>query len=347
LNPPIAITGLGALSALGQDLEAHREAFANGTSALRPLAELHPGADPSLRGAWIEPRSLLTHRKWSPLSMAGLRVAEQALTMAGWDPAERAGAAVFFGTSRGALCGWLEPWPGRRPFDLLAATNSLPAEPAAAISCEYGIDGPWQVSSTGCCAGLDALAQAECWIRSGRLQRALVVAADLPLQRSLLDAYARTGLLRHDDQPGMAPAEAAAALCLEAGEASGHTRLLGCDASANSSALLSGQGTDRPLEAMLDRACDTFGPPDLVIPHDSGTFNNRKRENRLMERFSEVPSISYKPWTGHAVAASGLLELCLAAADIGPGITAVSSRSSILKFASALGGRHSLTYLKR
>ena len=35
-------------------------------------------------GAWIEDRSMLTHRKWSPVTMAALHVARQAVADAGW-----------------------------------------------------------------------------------------------------------------------------------------------------------------------------------------------------------------------------------------------------------------------
>lgn len=347
MNTPLGITGLGTLSALGPDLPAHREALAAGREALRPLGEMEgaPEGFDELRAGWIEPRELLCDRKWSPSSMAAIHVARQALESADWSDEERREAVVFFGTSRGPLAGWTDPWPGRREFDLLAATNSLPAEPAAAVSATFGIGGPWQVSSTGCCAGLDALADAEMWIRSGRITRALVVAVDLPLVHPVLDAYERTGLFGKGHTNGMRPAEAAAALCLEATEAD-HPRLLGCHAASDASALL-GNGRDSEcLATLLKDAVHSHGTPDLIIPHASGTPQNRQSEEAALASIGTCPVTRYKPHTGHGVGASGLLELVLACGGCFP--EAIDNGTSLIfKLASALGGRHSLCCLSR
>ena len=77
--------------------------------------------------------------------MAALHVARQAIAEAGWSAADLEDAVLFLGTSRGTADGWVDPWPQRRAFPLMAASNSLHSEPAAAISIELGIRGPWQV----------------------------------------------------------------------------------------------------------------------------------------------------------------------------------------------------------
>ena len=72
-------------------------------------------------------------------------------------PDELRDAALVVGTSRGNAAGWLGPWPGRRPFKLMAASNTIHSEPASAISIEFGITGPNHVLASGCAAGLDAI----------------------------------------------------------------------------------------------------------------------------------------------------------------------------------------------
>lgn len=346
MKRPPAITGLGALGTLGHDLPAHREALAAGIEGLRALGGM-PGAPrgfDDVRAGWIEPRDHLTDRKWSPSSMAAIHVAREALAGANWTRAERHEAVVFFGTSRGPLAGWTDPWPGRRDFDLLAATNSLPAEPAAAVSSVHGIGGPWQVVSTGCCAGLDALATAEMWIRSGRIDRALVVSVDLPLATPVLEAYSRTGLLARSGRDGMAPAEAAAALCLERDGDGDAPRLLGCHAAADASALV-GSGRDpHPLVHLLTGAAALHGIPDRIIPHASGTTSNLVLESEAIGRSfgNDRPLVRYKQHTGHGIGASGLLELVLAIGGAFPPGTVGQTPRLIFKLASALGGRHSL-----
>lgn len=349
MNEASAITGLGVLGALGCDLGSHRTALAEGAQVLRPLSEMEgaPEGFGHLLAGWIESRERLTDRKWSPLSMAAIHVAAEAIATTGWSDAERSEAVVFFGTSRGALAGWTDPWPGRRDFDLLAATNSLPAEPAAAVSNTFGIGGPWQVSSTGCCAGLDALALADLWIRAGKTDRALVVAVDLPLVTPILTAYARTGLLTDDARQGMIPAEAAAAICIERGSGSEGLRLLGCHAMADATALV-GSGRDAArLASLLGEAAAAHGRPDLLIPHASGTASNQRLESRAIVGSFTCPVARYKPHTGHGVGAGGLLELALACAGIFPNDCPVTEPGRIFKLASALGGRHSLACVSR
>ena len=155
--------------------------------------------------------------------MAALHVAREAVTAAGWSAAELEDTALVVGTSRGNAPGWLAPWPGRRPFKLMAASNTIHSEPAAAISIEFGITGPNHVVASGCSAGLDAVGIAMMMLRSGVAERALVVAVDLPLVPLLLDNYASSGLLAardrldpyHSGTAGFIPGEGAAAMALE------------------------------------------------------------------------------------------------------------------------------------
>ena len=99
--------------------------------------------------------------------MAALNVARQAIADAGWTEADLKDAAIVVGTSRGNAAGWLGPWPGRRPFKLMAASNTIHSEPASAITIEFGITGPNYVLASGCSAGLDAIGIAMMLLQSG------------------------------------------------------------------------------------------------------------------------------------------------------------------------------------
>ena len=81
--------------------------------------------------------------------MAALHVSRQAIAEAGWSAADLKDAALVVGTSRGNAAGWLAPWPGRRPFKLMAASNTIHSEPATAITIEFGIHGPNHVLASG------------------------------------------------------------------------------------------------------------------------------------------------------------------------------------------------------
>lgn len=269
-------------------------------------------------GGWIENRSLMTHRKWSPVTMAALHVARQAVAEAGWNPADLEDAALVVGTSRGNAAGWLAPWPGRRPFKLMAASNTMHGESASAVSIELGIAGPNHVISTGCAAGLDAVGVAMMLMQLGQAQRALVVAVDLPLVPALLDHYADSGILSGrmssdpyaPDSMGFVPAEGAAAMCLETGMGQG-PRLLGFLSNSDACDPI-GIPADGGRTPELFKRLSAQAPQALAVcPHATGTAVQAAADPAALRRaFGEsLPSLHLlKPYLGHAIGASGLLE---------------------------------------
>jgi 3-oxoacyl-(acyl-carrier-protein) synthase len=328
IHQRLQITGLGALSALGTDLAAHVQAVRGNRVPFRPLGELLGKGGPHAHrpGAWIEPRGLLTHRKWSPVTMAALHVARQAIQAAGWGDTELRDAALVVGTSRGNAAGWLGPWPGRRPFRLMAASNTIHSEPAAAISIEFGMVGPNQVLASGCAAGLDAVGVAWMMIRSGMAPRALAVAVDLPLVPILLDNYAQSGLLAerfgldpyHPASAGFVPGEGAAAMVIEPVAAGGPdgVELLhyGCNADACDPVGIPVDGGRTP--ELLKAAMKGNPPPVALCPHATGTAVQATADPAAFRRAfgGSLPSLHLlKPFTGHTIGASGLLESVLLA----------------------------------
>ena len=207
--------------------------------------------------------------------MAALHVARQAITDAGWTASDLKDAALVLGTSRGNAAGWLGPWPGRRPFKLMAASNTIHSEPATAISIEFQITGPNHVLASGCAAGLDAIGVAMMLLRCGLASRALAVAVDLPLVPMLLDNYAASGILSSSFHPdpygsgtdGFIPAEGAAAIAIELGRSAQPGIVhYGCNSDAVDPIGIPADGGRTPE---LFRA---YGPlPVAVCPHATGT----------------------------------------------------------------------------
>lgn len=250
--------------------------------------------------------------------MAALHVAREAIQSAGWTAAELKDAALVLGTSRGNAAGWLDPWPGRRPFKLMAASNTIHSEPASAITVEYGITGPNHVLASGCAAGLDAVGIAMMLVRSGMASRALAVAVDLPLVPILLDQYASTGMLSkqarldpyHPETSGFIPAEGAAAIAMEM-TVGDFPKLLhyGCNADACDPIGIPADG-GRTVE-LVDQAMLVTGEPSAVCPHATGTAVQAVADPAWLRRsFPDIhPTIHLlKPFTGHTIGASGLLE---------------------------------------
>lgn len=317
IDAPLSITGLGALSSLGTDVAAHHRALLAPCGPFRRLAGLLGPDSPHAQrpGAWIEDRSLLTHRKWSPATMAALHVAREAVTEAGWSADDLRDAALVVGTSRGNAAGWLGPWPGRRPFKLMAASNTIHSEPASAISIELCITGPNHVLASGCSAGLDAIGIAMMLVRCGAAPRALAVAVDLPLVPLLLDNYAASGILSDRDEAdpyrpgtsGFIPAEGAAAMTIEfpRGAFPGLAHY-GCNSDASDPVGIPRDGGRTPE---LFRAL--AASPAAVCPHATGTAVQATADPAALVRIypEEKPSLHLlKPFLGHTIGASGMIE---------------------------------------
>lgn len=312
------IRGLGALSALGESVAEHRDALLSRRCAFRPLGELLNGDFAHVPASWITDRKLLQHRKWSPAAMAALHVAKQAVKQAGWSQDDLRGAVLMLGTSRGGAAGWLEPWPERRGFPIMQASNSMHGEAAAAVSIELGIHGSYQVVSTGCSAGIDALGLAAMHLQCGMAQRALIIAVDLPLVKLLLDSYHSAGILSRDgtNDPyhprttGIFPAEAAAAMTLEIDDEPG-VRLCGYLANSDARDALSLSPESGQLVALMQQAKNRFGEPVAICPHATGTASHALAEPHcLSQTFADItPSLHLlKPYLGHGIGAGSLLE---------------------------------------
>jgi 3-oxoacyl-[acyl-carrier-protein] synthase II len=406
----VAITGIAAVSGLGNDLDAHEQRMEAGQNALRPLADLL-GSDSNyaaLSGAWIESRELMSSRKWAPGSTLSLHVAKQAIEDAGLTQADLTDAAVIVGSSRGNVAGWVAPWPKRRAFDLMAASNSMHGELASAISIELGIRGPWQVIASGCAASLDALGMAWMMIRQGVVKRAIVVGVELPLIPEVLDTYAKTGVLAttavndpySPDAGGFFPGEAGAAIVLESVSAI-HERRLAMESAYPGGHLTSAQNEESTAKSVVQMtgywcnsdAASPIGMPkdgagvrdcvrkavgDLsdepsiaaVCPHASGTLLHGKAElAALRESLPRGQTISLhplKPYTGHTVGASGVLDAVilthyLRKKKLPPNLPGLSlpgapfdlsskdldpSGSTVLKIAVGMGGHNSVVSLR-
>ncbi|MFT3990317.1 MAG: beta-ketoacyl synthase N-terminal-like domain-containing protein [Luteolibacter sp.] len=373
---PLSISGLGAFSALGEGMDAHLEAVRAGHVPFRPLGELLGADSPHAArpGAWIENRAALTHRKWSPVTMAALNAARQAVKEAGWTGDDLRDAALVVGTSRGNAAGWLGPWPGRRPFKLMAASNTIHSEPCTAISVEFGISGPNHVVASGCAAGLDAVGLAMLLVQSGQAEKALAVAVDLPLVPLLLDNYAASGLLSpafslnpyHPRTSGFVPGEGAAAMALEATVSENQPKALfyACNSDACDPVGIPADGGRTP--DLLKRVRDAFGEISAVCPHATGTAVQSVADPAAFRKaFSEkMPTLHLlKPFTGHTIGASGLLESViltgfLRGGEIAPNLPGLhapegivlpdrtlAARGLIVKLSHGMGGHNSLLVL--
>jgi 3-oxoacyl-[acyl-carrier-protein] synthase II len=171
------------------------------------------------------------------------------------------------------------------------------------------------VLASGCAAGLDAIGIAMMLVKCGAAPRALAVAVDLPLVPMLLDSYASSGILARDSHvdpyrpgtSGFIPAEGAAAMAIEA-VSGNHPRLphYGCNSDACDPVGIPKDGGHTP-ELFNSLAC----MPHAVCPHATGTAVQAAADPAALARVFPAggPSLHLlKPFLGHTIGASGLLE---------------------------------------
>jgi 3-oxoacyl-[acyl-carrier-protein] synthase II len=327
------------------DLEACLRAITDGLSGLRPLGESdipHPEGLGDLPCGWVADRSLFKGRRYGAAGNAAIHVAREAVAAAQWSKEETRNAWLYVGTSRGNAGERAGAWSARRPVKKFAASNTMHSEIAAAVSLQLGIDGPWQVLSNGCAAGLDALGHAAIAVALGWTRRALVIAVDLPLIRPLIEDFASTGLLstHHRNDPyspetaGFFPGEGIAAMALETPETGRRlwAKLLAYAANNDGHDAIGLPPGGNPL-AELMRALAATSPAALtgLSPHATGTAAHRISETAALNlafshRSTRPDLFAFKPFTGHALGASGLVDAALLAGFFAHGQSPANAR---------------------
>lgn len=387
---PVLITGAEAACALGLRLEDCLAALRARRGGLEPLssrlgADAGLGAFATLPAGLLPERALLRGRRYGAAGNAAVHLARAAVQRAGWSKPQTSEAWVFAASSRGNVGEEAGSNAWRRPIRRFSASNSMHSEIAAAVSIELGIRGPWQMLSNGCSSGLDALGLAWMAVAGGLAPRALVVAVDLPFVPRLLQDFHDTGLLSHNrvndpfalESPatsGFLPGEAVVAVTLERSTAVAGRPLCRLERYfANSDAYDSlmippdGGGIHDCVAGVWNAA----DPARIVAlcPHATGTLNHARAEPPALQRAMaghEVPLLPLKAHTGHALGASGLLDVALLAGCMAEGTLPavlsgltppacglgllevplpVGSGDRVVKLASGMGGHNAAVSL--
>jgi 3-oxoacyl-[acyl-carrier-protein] synthase II len=196
----------------------------------------------------------------------------------------------------------------------------------------FGVQGFSLFMNNACSSGLYAMESAAQHIRSGRLRAAIVVGADYPdfvykyLWFKKLKIYAEDGLVKPFDEQanGIVFGEGGGGLVLEEYESAkkrgariyceyrgGGFNLEGMKISFPS---IGSDLYQRAAQEALSEAGSSHADIDLMIPHGVAERVTDKHEVRsLLPILKEGRSVvtAYKPYVGHNLGSSALLELCL------------------------------------
>jgi len=336
----IAITGLGALSALGRDTAELTAGLRLGRDGIGPLTLFaHQGRCATAAeaahvpaGPWGLPRA--TVRRLSRPDRLAIAAAAEACTQAGLDADARAAAAVLAGATTGGMLETEEAYRRWRAGETRRLRTSRVlgtslASSGAAISQALGIFGPQETMATACSSSALAIARAGDLVRRGVVPAAVAVGTDALCRLTFAGFDALQALDPERCRPfdrhrrGLTLGEGAAALVVEDAD---HARARGAEVRA----LLLGWGTatdahhptaPRPdgegAMAALRAALAMAGLPadavDYVNAHGTGTPQNDAVEMSVLRavlgtRLARVPVSSSKSQFGHTLGAAGALE---------------------------------------
>ena len=348
----VAITGMGAVSALGIGVDAFWRGLVGARSGVRritlfdpqtltsPIAAEVPDFDPL---KWVAAERVDVMDRFSQFAVAAAAEALRAAGLSATDLSE-AHAGVAVGSALGGATSedeqylrlYGEQHLRPHPFTIPRLMNSAAA---SHLTMCYGADGPALSFGTACAAGTHAIGEAAEIIRAGRAEIMLAGGADAPVTYGVMKAWEAMRVMAPEpadgparacrpfsrDRQGLVVGEGAGIVILEEWErarARGAVilaELAGYGATADA-AHLTQPGVEAPARAMLQalsQASLSPGDVDYINAHGTATRLNDATETAVIKQVfgasaSRVAISSTKSMHGHAMGASGALELIAA-----------------------------------
>lgn len=255
----------------------------------------------------------------SRVTQLALLAAGEAIAEARWDlptlQNERTG--LLIGSSKGPIEDWVAYIQGHAALKPMVGVGAV----AMDVGAELQMKGPRLTLASACASGLQALVRANDMIRTGAIDRALVIGTESSLHPLFQACFARLGVLsktgacRPFDQKrdGFLMSEAAAAVCIEAGS---DARGLYIDHAAMLSDAHHITGIDPAGVSLryLLKQLNPHDPVDLVHAHGTATDSNDPVElSAIDDAFGQfAPAIySHKAALGHTQGAAGMIGVVL------------------------------------
>ncbi len=347
-RPRVVVTGLGAITPLGNDWRSTWDACREGRSGVGPLTRFDPSEYPvriagEVKG--FDPAEALGRkeaRRTSRYIQLGIVAAREAAADSGLDvAAEGDDVAVIISSGVGGLDimenetlalhekGWRRVWPFTVP--------TMIADMAAGmVAIDLGAKGPNFAIVSACSSGAHAIGEAAEIIKRGDAVAALAGGSEAGITPIAIASFAITqALSTRNDEPerasrpfdrgrdGFVLAEGATVLMLEEREhalarnARIYAELVGYGATADASHITApdptGSGAIRCVTRALQRAGRRPDEVGYINAHGTSTPLNDVSETRAFKAvFGEsaplIPVSSSKSMTGHLLGAAGAFE---------------------------------------
>lgn len=330
----VAVTGIGAVTPIGNGADGLWAGVLADRSAVRTIDRFDPGPFPSHIAASVDdfdPADHLDQRRarrldrFSAFAVASARMAvEHAGLAEEHRPADRTG--VWIGSALGGVAFGEEQHAayverGVHGVAPTLATAVFGGAAASNVAIDLGVRGPAIGNANSCASGAVAIGQAFQAVRAGTVDVAIAGGAEAPLAPLTFGAFAMIRVLsRRNDDPGTASrpfdagrdgfvmGEGAAILVLEAWEAAERRgapiigELLGFGASTDAhhltAPLPSGEAAAAAISTALGDAGRDPAEVGYVNAHASSTPLNELAESRALHRALGVEHARHVPVSG-------------------------------------------------
>lgn len=337
----VAVTGLGLVCALGNNVAECWARLAAGESRIRPMRD--PGSPPyrfqNAAEAWdfkpsqhFTEKDLLIIERFAQLAVVAAREAVAQSGLA-FDARLADDSAIITGTSVGGQFAeeegyrrlYKENLPRVAPFTI---PRTMSNAGASRISLEFGIHGPAYTVSTACSSANHAIGQAFWMVRNGQVTAAITGGSEAVFAEGLIRAWEAMRVVSPDvcrpfsaDRRGLSLGEGAGMLVLEEWD---HARARGAEILGEIAGF--GMSSDAhhitqpclegPAKAMQWALRDAHLAPreiGYINAHGTGTEANDATESRAIravfpENAHELLVSSTKSMHGHTLGAAGAVE---------------------------------------
>ena len=336
----VAVTGIGAISALGKNVAEFSAALRAGRPGIRPIELVDRSKLRFKNGAEVpgyRPEDYLSGKEANMIdrfAQFALLAAREAMAQSGLEKGDEAlHRATITGSCVGGQSteddGFADLYlKGRPRVNPLTIPKTMANAGASRISLEYGVHGAVYTISTACSSSNHAVGQAFWAVRSGATEIAITGGSEAMFSMGILKAWEAMRVVSPDtcrpfskDRRGLILGEAGAMLVLEPldrARARG-ARILGEIVGFGMSSdahHLTQPSVEGPVMALEQALADAGLAPEqigYINAHGTGTMANDPTESSAIRavfgRHADgMPVSSTKSMHGHTLGAAGALE---------------------------------------
>ena len=355
----VAVTGMGAVTPVGNDVETTWNALVAGESGIDTITAFDPSEFPvriagEVKG--LEPTDVMSAKKARHVDRAVLfavAAAREAMGDAGMNGFTPERVGVVVGCCVGGINQSLQQWEvlKERGWDRMSPfflANFLPDSPSGHFAIELGLKGPNCAVVSACASGSHSIAEGAELIRTGQADAVLAGGTEGAISPLVLGGFcAMRGLATRNDEParasrpfdagrdGFVMSEGAAVLMLEDYEtaekrgATIYAEVLGAGSSNDAHNMIQPDPTGTGVAAMMSRALETAGlepeQVDYVNAHGTATPQGDIAETKAIKQVFgdhayDLTISSTKSMIGHLFGAAGAIEALACAKAIHEGV---------------------------